>query len=586
MKKYLMCLAAAAFAIAACGEKEPQKTETPEISVNPAEISVESAGGTATLQITSNTKWAISTTDAWISFEPASGEGNASVTVTAAENTAYKEREGKLSINSTAKRLTVNVKQAATEKPAATKLTEIKTAEEFFSFIGAMDQYEAGETVKLTADITISEPANELNCIFDGQGHTITLNYEIADALTADAAELANIGVFRKITATVKNLKTAGSIKAQQDGLDATFHIGGIAGYVSETATIENCTNGIAITATNFNTHHLGGIAGYTEAGASITGCKNTAAVTAAYEGSSKASQLGGIIGHIEGAGTVTSCINEGAITYTGGGTARMGGICGYVNNVTQVLFKDCTNSGEISTTATGYTEKSWAYVGGISGYYGTPTRGAHATYEGCVNNGAVTCDAAGTKLRARVAGINCHAGNSNDKANGDGTGIYTWELKSCTNNGAISLKNCVAATRSQLGGIQAYGEPSGQVVITGCTSNGKLYSENPNTDGKYNAIGCLLGGNAALNSTFTDNTVTANATITSTLPASESGPHCGLICGTNNPYTTAVTGKVGSVNIVKGDAITTTSADNFASLLFGQPLGAGATISGVTFGN
>ena len=78
MKKYLMCLAAAAFAIAACGEKEPQKTETPEISVNPAEISVESAGGTATLQITSNTKWAISTTDAWISFEPASGEGNAS----------------------------------------------------------------------------------------------------------------------------------------------------------------------------------------------------------------------------------------------------------------------------------------------------------------------------------------------------------------------------------------------------------------------------------------------------------------------------------------------------------------------------
>ena len=37
MKKYLMCLAAAAFAIAACGEKEPQKTETPEISVNPAD---------------------------------------------------------------------------------------------------------------------------------------------------------------------------------------------------------------------------------------------------------------------------------------------------------------------------------------------------------------------------------------------------------------------------------------------------------------------------------------------------------------------------------------------------------------------
>ena len=37
------------------------------------------------------------------------------------------------------------------------------------------------------------------------------------------------------------------------------------------------------------------------------------------------------------------------------------------------------------------------------------------------INNGAVTCDAAGTKLRARVAGINAHAGNSGDSANGDG---------------------------------------------------------------------------------------------------------------------------------------------------------------------
>ncbi len=59
-----------------------------------------------------------------------------------------------------------------------------------------------------------------------------------------------------------------------------------------------------------------------------------------------------------------------------------------------------------------------------------------------------------------------------------------------------------------------------------------------------------------------------------------------GLICGTNNPYTTAITGKVGAATLIKGETTTTVSADNFASLLFGLPLGTGATVTGVTFGN
>lgn len=581
MKKHLLCLAAAALALAACSKPE-EKTPAPEISVSPTELSAKAEGESFTVQVTANTKWTATTTDSWITLDPASGDGDGSVKVTVAENAAYKERTGKFSINSTAKRLTVNVRQDAAEAPVDTKITEIKTAEDFAAFVAAMDTYEAGETVKLAADITVTEPVDELACIFDGQNHTITLNYEAKDNLVAESPEFANVGIFRKVGTTVKNLKTAGSIKALQDGNDQTYHIGGIAGYATATATIENCTNGIAITATNFNTHHLGGIVGYTEAGATVTGCRNTAKIEATYEGSSKASQVGGILGHLEGAGTVTSCINDGEVSYTGGGTARMGGICGYVNNLTEATFKDCTNNGAINNSASGYTGTGWAYVGGISGYYGTPTKGGHVLYEGCVNNGSVTCDAAGTKLRARVAGINAHAGNSGDKPNDDGTGIYTWEHKNGTNNGTLTLLNCTTSTRAQVGGIQAYGEPSGQVIINGCTSNGKIVSDNQQAEGKWNAVGALLGGNAAVNSVFTDNTVTDKVVLQAALATA----HVGLICGTNNPYTTAVTGKVGAATIIIGETTTTVSADNFASLLFGLPLGTGATVTGVTFGN
>ena len=585
MKKYLMSLAAVTLVLAACGEKEPQKSETPEISVNPTEITAVSAGTSASLQISSNTKWAISTSDAWITFEPASGEGDGSVTVTVAENTAYKAREGKLSINSTAKRVTVTVKQDAAEKPAEpvdTKITEIKSADDFAKFAASMDQYEPTETVKLAADITIEAPVDSLLCNFDGQDHTINITYEAKDAPTTDEPYFANVGVFRIVKTAVKNLKTAGSIKAVHETA-GTYHIGGIAGLARNSASFENCTNGISLTLNNAsNTHHAGGIAGYTEAGVSITGCRNTGKVSAEYEGACKASQIGGIIGHLEGAGNVVSCTNDGDVSYKGAGTTRMGGICGYVNNLTEVLFKDCTNNGAIDNDAAGYTASSWAYVGGLVGYYGTPTIGGHALYEGCVNNGPVTCDAAGTKLRARVAGINCHAGNSGQTPDDSGNGINTWEFKNCTNNGDIAFKNGVASTRAQIGGIQAYGEPSGTVIIDGCTSNGQISMENAQVEGKWNGLGALLGGNAAVNSRFTNNTVTDKVV----LKASLESAHVGLIAGTNNPYTTAITGKVGAATIIKGETTTTVSSANFSTLLFGLTLGTGGNADGVTFAN
>ena len=598
MKKSLFFAAVAALAVLACKKDEPVQV-TPELSVNSTEITVEHTGGTSTIQVTSNVEWKVTSSASWFTVDPQSGNGNGTITVTVSPNEAYKERTDAISINCSAKRVSISVKQKAAPKPEVpveSKITEVKTADDFAKFAAAMDQYELSETVKLAADITITAPIDSLTCNFDGQNHTITLNLDAAD-LTTDDPKFANIGIFRKVNGAVKNLNASGSIKAVHANTEAaTYHIGGIAGLAAKTASFENCTNNIDITLNNIvNTHHAGGIVGYVNPGVNIKGCKNTGKIVAVYEGgASKASQLGGIVGHIEnsikitdteyekGVNRVENCINEGEVSYTGAGTARIAGICGYVNNLNEATFKDCTNNGAVNNNATGYNDSNWAYVCGITGYYGTPLVGGYVLYEGCVNNGAITCDPGGSKLRCRVAGINGHASNSKQSPDSDGNGINTWELKNCTNNGKISLVNGNSNTRSMIGGIQAYSEPSGTVIIDGCTSNGEISVDTPQTNAKYTGVGGLLGGSGAINSRFTNNIITDKVVIKVTAETA----NVGLIAGNNSAFNTAVTGKVGAASITKGETTTVASSSNLSSLLFGVELGATATIDGVTFGN
>lgn len=566
MKKYLFLIAAAAFALYACGQKEPDVT--PDVSVNPTELNAVAAGETLELTVTSNTDWALNTSANWISFEPAKGNGNGKVSVTVAENTSTKERTDKVTISCSAKRVTVNVKQAAAEKPEVQKVTSIKTAEDFVAF--ANSEYEATETVTLDANITISEPAPVLTCIFDGKGNTITLNLEDKTGCTAESPELADIGIFRKVSGKVKDLKTAGSISNSSEGLEYTYHIGGIAGYATETAVFENCTNGINLFADKFNTHHLGGIVGFTEPGVTLTGCKNTGKIETYYTETSgaKASQLGGIIGHLEGSGVVTSCTNEGEISYFGAGTVRMGGIVGYVNYAVSATFKDCSNSGALKNDATGYSSTKWSYQGGIVGYYGTPNDNSAILYENCSNSGAISTNAAGTKLRVRIGGIAGILGNA----------AAVTEYKNCSNSGDLTLTNG-SAGRVQLGGIIGYAEKAGTFSIKDCSNSGSISSDGKGsvaTDGIAGIVGS--GGDAS--SSFTNVTVAPSTKLTMAADGIAR-----LIVVGDVPYKTAVTGKVAGT-ITVGEAPVEITADNYSSWLFCAALGESGSASGVTFGN
>lgn len=103
------------------------------------------------------------------------------------------------------------------------------------------------------ADYMIGESNNDYVGTFDGQGHTITVEFHTG---------FENTALFRQVTqATIKNLVVNGNIVT---GGDNGKFAGGIVGTVWGNATIENCVSAVIITdGTQGNVDHThGGICG------------------------------------------------------------------------------------------------------------------------------------------------------------------------------------------------------------------------------------------------------------------------------------------------------------------------------------
>lgn len=143
--------------------------------------------------------------------------------------------------------------------------TAINDADDFKNMV-------AGGSYKLTADITVTAPyANEFTGTFDGNGHTVTLEI---------TASTANVGLFSKLAggAVVKNVITAGTVTATGKN-----NVGGIAGFAntySGDVTIENCKNTAAISGNKA----VGGILGQgtNTNGITIYSCANTGTIAGA----------------------------------------------------------------------------------------------------------------------------------------------------------------------------------------------------------------------------------------------------------------------------------------------------------------
>lgn len=176
----------------------------------------------------------------------------------------------------------------------------------------------AGGSYKLAADITVTEPyANDFSGTFDGNGHTVTLNI---------TANTNYVGLFSKLAggAVVKNVKVDGTVSgtegvagiaAQANGatisgcincaiISATGrYVGGIVGKL-QGGTVENCYNTGAISSSrNRPAVNLGGIVGYIDESATVKNCYNVGEITV----TNKATNMAGIAGWCV-ASTVENC--------------------------------------------------------------------------------------------------------------------------------------------------------------------------------------------------------------------------------------------------------------------------------------
>ena len=443
--------------------------------------------------------------------------------------------------------------------PAA---ASIKTADDFVAWV-------AQRTVDGVLEADINLPASfvpdTLIANFDGKGHKITYT------LNAPEGTTYNPGLFSAVQGTVKNLKVAGSITSE------VANVGGVAGAAGDGSVFENCESSVEITCPVKVSHRIGGIVGLGGKGLTLKNCVNNGAITHAVAdmGAANAIQQGGIIGHIEESGVVEGCTNNGKLTFSAKGTPRIGGMCGYINNLTEVSFIDCTNNGDILVE--GNATSGYNYVGGISGYYGTPANEAHALYKNCKNTGNITHTMGVAKTSNRIGGILCHCGGTAVVV----TQPLSVEVLNCTNTGNISTTG--DASKNHLGGIIGFTETITCIVkCDGCTNNGSITCEGAGTIGSIHGYSC----NPA--STFTNFTSGKDVVLTC-----KAGGRPGLLIGSgyvstdtlpNAELNTAVTGKVLGGKIVLGDTTTEATADNYKTLLFAA--GVISNVDGVTFGN
>lgn len=96
------------------------------LSVSPLTLSVAAAGGEVQFNVSSSVDWTASSNDSGFTLDKTSGSGDATITVTCPENTAFEARTAKVTVSTTASVSTpsyeVTINQAAAQDPSVTVL--------------------------------------------------------------------------------------------------------------------------------------------------------------------------------------------------------------------------------------------------------------------------------------------------------------------------------------------------------------------------------------------------------------------------------------------------------------------------------
>ena len=158
-----------------------------------------------------------------------------------------------------------------------------------------LSQIETSPKGKLVANINLGDDQSKIATfeggIFDGQGHTITINLSTTTQY---------VGLFCDIIdATIKNLHVAGSINT------TNRFVGGMVGRVySGTSTIQNCWSSVNVTTTYSGDGVQGGMIGCVNGTLNISDCLYDGALNG-----SSAYTWGGFVGWLYGTTNISNCL-------------------------------------------------------------------------------------------------------------------------------------------------------------------------------------------------------------------------------------------------------------------------------------
>ena len=221
-----------------------------------------------------------------------------------------------------------------------------------------LSQIETSPKGKLVADINLGDEQAKIATfeggIFDGQGHTITINLSTTTQYVGLFCDL--------IDATIKNLHVTGSINT------TNRFVGGMVGRVYYgTSSIQNCWSSVNVTTTYSSDGVQGGMVGCVNGTLNISDCLYDGALNG-----SSAYTWGGFVGWLYGATNISNCLfasdemNVGA-SYTATHVAGGGNItnCYYKNVMgsgqgTQATTAELADGTIATTLQAGRAEKIW----------------------------------------------------------------------------------------------------------------------------------------------------------------------------------------------------------------------------------
>ena len=197
----------------------------------------------------------------------------------------------------------------------------------------------SGKTVTLGADITVSRMAGSDSkpfCgTFDGDGHTLTLDYGTAES-PIDAQFVAPfVTTTWNTTPTFRNLTIGGTIYATHTQATDHDHVGGLIGHLFGTVTIEHCTSLVEIHAKG----GAGGFVGLCEHSVSFNDC-HSAAVVSSADGSNS----GFVAWSRDSKWNInfTGCLFDGKLLQQNGNGGSNGGFIGWKGDAKTVNITNC----------------------------------------------------------------------------------------------------------------------------------------------------------------------------------------------------------------------------------------------------